>query len=99
MTDARRWELTDPDCIYADQVTPGMVICHPHGCSDADDGPGSGSLDVFAVTGPDAEGFVYLTSPYETVRIAEDWPVRPYTPEDADLEAFILHAEGYGRPL
>jgi hypothetical protein len=91
-TDATRRELTGPDLLYAGQVVPGMVICHPHGCSDADNGPGSGALDVMAVAGPDDDGMVYLTSPHETVRVAGDWPVRPYTAADADFEAFLLVA-------
>ena len=76
--DESHWRLTDPDAIYADQVRPGMTIRHPHGCSEADDGPTAGVMDVLAVSEPDSDGMVAVSSQHETVRIARDWPVHEH---------------------
>lgn len=71
-----------PDCLPAfpaRDVTPGMAIHHP--CA-------AGVLDVASASGPDDLGLMQLRGlDGRRVVVHADWPVSPYTPQDADMAA------------
>jgi hypothetical protein len=70
------WFTPSDGQIRTDQVKPGMVIAHPHGCSDKDLSATGGQMLVTGRSEPDGDGLVVLTGEHETIRQASDWPVR-----------------------
>lgn len=73
----------DDVSLRGDALRPGMTIHNPLGTEPW-------VLDVLAVTAPDATGLVTISAVQDTVQVAPDWPARPYTLADADLEATLL---------